>query len=265
MTQENKPDIRQFLETLEQNPDIRREFYQNLVKEVHRDPELRNDLRKEILLQELIELPARFAELVKTFQEFAQAVELRFTRLESTVEQIQQDIVDLKEGQARLEESQTRLEQNQISMSGKIANLEGNNYEIRAMEPARRMIRNRLNMLRARIIHPAQIGSSRNTSEEFEDEILIPAIEEGRITREQAQDIEESDTIIRCTDQTGNTIHAVVEISITIQDSDRSRAFQRAAAFRQATGLETEAFVIGQQAEQPGPNAPAVTFIECPG
>ncbi len=247
MTQENKPDIRQLLETLEQNPDIRREFYQQLVKEVRSDPDLRKDLRKEILTEELLTLPARF------------------TRLEETVEQIQQDIVVLKEGQARLEQNQARLERGQTRMSGQIANLEGNSYEIRAIEQSRRLIRNFLNMDEAHVIHPAYITSSRYTIEAFQKDILTPARRQGRITREQAHQLEESDAIIRCEDDLGNTIHAVVEISMTIQDSDRSRAFQRAAAFRQATGLETEAFVVGQREEQPGPDALAVTFLEYPG
>ena len=226
MTQPNIATMQDILDALDRNPDLQREFHKHLVDVIRKDDDLREELRKEILTEELLQLPARF------------------TRLEEDVDQIKQDIARMSGQIANLEEGQTR-------MSGQIANLMGHGYEAQAIEGSRRLVRRHLGMERASLLY----ASRQTSAPEFENEVLIPAIREGRISRQQADDLEDADCIIRCEDEEGNVVCAVVEISVTVQEYDRSRASERAGIFGMATGFQTLPFVVGQEQEEPGPQA----------
>ena len=220
MTQQNITTMQDILDALDQNPDLQREFHKHVVDVIRNDDNIRQEPRKEILTEELMLLPSRF------------------TRLEEDVIQIRQDTTQ---------------------MSGQIANLTGSDYESKAIEQSRRMIRRHLGMQRATLVY-----ASRQNSSQFEEDILVPAINDGRINRQQADQLEEADSIIRCQDQQGNIVCAVVEISVTVQDQDhdRSRAAERAEFFRRATGLRTMPFVVGQEQEEARPGTPDVPFLE---
>ena len=267
MTQLNITTMQDILDALDQNPNLQREFHRHLAAVIRNDDDLREELRREILTEELLRLPSRI------------------TRLEADVDQIKQDIGSLKEGQTRmsgqianleegqtrmsgqianLEEGQTRmsgqianLEEGQTRMSGQIANLTGSDYEGKAIEQSRRLVRRHLQMESATLVY-----ASRKNGAEFESEVLLPAIRQDRINRSEADQLEEADAIIRCNDENGNVICAVVEISVTIQDNDRNRAAARANLFNLATGLPTRPFVVGQEQEATGSEAPDVTFLQ---
>ena len=57
----------------------------------------------------------------------------------------------------------------------------------------------------------------------------------------------------------------MVEISVTVQDTDRQRAHDRAAIAAAATGTRVEAFVVGQKQEPRAEGVPDVTFLEYAG
>ena len=218
MTQQNITTMQDILDALNQNPDLQREFHKHVVDVIRNDDDIRQELRKEILTEELMLLPSRF------------------TRLEEDVIQIRKDTTQ---------------------MSGQIANLTGSDYESKAIERSRRMIRRHLGMQGATLVYASRQDSSR-----FEEDVLVPAINDGRINRQQADQLEEADSIIRCQDPQGNIVCAVVEISVTVQDHDRSRAAERAEFFRRATGLRTMPFVVGQEQEEARPGTPDVPFLE---
>lgn len=114
-------------------------------------------------------------------------------------------------------------------------------------------------MERGTVIH----ASSRPSSI-FEAEILIPAIRSGRITRAEADDLEDADCILRLEDPEKETIYAAVEISITVQETDRIRAARRADLFSRALEVEALAYVLGEQEEPSGDATSRVTFVEYP-
>ena len=236
MTQPNIATLRDILDALDRNPDLQREFHKHLIDVIRKDQDLREELRKEILTEELLQLPARF------------------TRLEEDVAELKADMVQVKGDIARMSGRLANLEEGQTRMSGQIANLMGHGYEAQAIEGSRRLVRRHLGMERAILLY----ASRQPSAAEFENEVLIPAIHEGRISRQQADDLEEVDCIIRCEDGEGNVVCAVVEISVTVQDYDRSRAAERAGIFGMATGFQTLPFVVGQEQEEPGPQAPDV-------
>ena len=63
MTQQNIATMQDILDALEQNPDLQREFHKHVVDVIRNDDAIRQDLRKEILTEELLLLPARFTRI----------------------------------------------------------------------------------------------------------------------------------------------------------------------------------------------------------
>ena len=173
--------------------------------------------------------------------------------LKTDMAEVKQDVAVLKTDMAEVKEQQT-------TMSGKLANLAGSDYESKAIEQSRRMIRRHLGMTKATVIH-----ASRWEAQTFEESRLLPAIDDGTITRQQADQLEEADSLIRCEDNAGNVTYIAVEISITVEDDDRRRAAARAEILAQLTGAPAQPFTIGQQAISTATGVPEVAFLEYPG
>ena len=256
MGQQQIDTFQDILDALSANPDLQRALLRHLSKAIQADDELRQELRKEILTEELLQLPVRFIRL-------EQAVENLLTdmvQVKEDVTEIKGDMVQVKEDLAEIKQGVQRLEDRQNTMSGQIANLAGSDYESKAIEQSRRLIRNNLAVVKATVIH-----ASRWESQNFEESILLPAIAAGSITRQQADQLEDADSIIRCEDQDGNIVHAVAEISITVQDTDRQRAAERAEILATITGTRAVPFVVGQDEEPPSDGTPSVLFLTYPG
>ena len=253
MTQQNIATMQDILDALEQNPDLQREFHKHVVDVIRNDDAMRQDLRKEILTEELLLLPARFTRLEEDVSELKTDV----SELKTDVSQLKTDVSQLKTdvSQLRTDVNELRTDVNRIS--GQVANLTGSDYESKAIEQSRRMVRGRLDLDKATVIFATRWDAS-----EFEADVLMPAIRDGRITRQQADRVVDADCIVRCEDQQGNVVCAVIEISVTVQDDDRSRATERAEIFGRATGWRTMPFVVGQEQEEAAAGTPDVPFLE---
>ena len=246
MTQQNITTMQDILDALEQNPDLQREFHKHVVDVIRNDDDIRQDLRKEILTEELLLLPARFTRL-----------EEDVSQLKSDVSQLKTDVSEIRADVSGLRTDVDGLRTDVNRISGQVANLTGSDYETKAIEQSRRMVRGRLDMDKATVIFATRWDAS-----EFEADILMPAIREGRITRQEAEQVEAVDSIVRCEDQQGNVVCAVIEISVTVQDDDRSRATERAEIFNRATGMTTMPFVVGQEQEETAASSPDVPFLQ---
>ena len=234
MTQPSISSLRNMLNAVERSPDLQQELRQWVIQLIRGSDDLRQDLRREILTDELLQLP------------------VRFTRME-------QDVGVLKDGQARLEQDVIDLRRGLAQVSGHISDLRGSDYESRAVERSRRLIRRLHGMDRSTLVN-----ASRRPSSIFDSEILTPAVRSGRISRDEADDLEDADCILRLEDPEKETIYAVVEISITVQETDRVRAARRAEVFSRVVGVEALPYVVGEQEEPPGDAGSRVTFVECP-
>ena len=252
----NQPSIatmQDILIALDQDPNLQREFHKHLVEVIRRDDHLRQDLRKEILAEELLQLPIRFTRVEDDVAVLKQDVAV----LKQDMAEVKQDMAEVKQDVAVLKGDMAEVKGDTSRMAGQIANLMGSDYETKAIERSRRLIRRALGMERATLVY-----ASRQPATDFEEQVLVPAIRQGLIDRQQADQLEEADSIIRCENDQGDIIHAVVEISITVQDHDRARATDRAAIFNLATGLRVLPFVVGQNQQERGANAPNVPFLE---
>ncbi len=280
--------MQDILTALDQDPNLQHEFHKHLVEAIRRDDNLRRDLRKEILAEELLQLPTRFTRVeddVAVLKEDVSVLKQDVAVLKEDMAEVKQDVAVLKEDVSVLKQDVAVLKEDMAEvkgdmaevkgdmaevkgdmaevkgdtsrMAGQIANLMGSDYESKAIERSRRLIRRTLGMERATLVY-----ASRQPATDFEEQILVPAIRQGLINRQQADQLEEADSIIRCENDQGDIVHAVVEISISVQDHDRTRATDRAEIFNLATGLHTLPFVVGQNQQERGANVPNVPFLE---
>ena len=153
------------------------------------------------------------------------------TRLESDVE-------GLKEGQTRLESGQTNL-------SSRFGNIIGSDYERRAAQSARRLVRLGLGMRRARVLL-AKTAPDRSEI----PELLNETTENGIVSDDEADDLLLADIILTGEGAGGEPAYAVCETSLTLYDKDVLRAKRRAAILQRASGLTALPAVIGQSAPQ---------------
>ena len=227
---------------------------------LEQDPDFRTEIRRILLTTELLELPEQFAAFVRATNErfsrleealaqFAELTNRRLAALESDVATLKDDVATLKDDVVTLKDDVVTLKDDvatvkdgQSRMSGQLSHLMGHDYEAKAIEQARRLIRRRYDMEKATLLY-----ASRAPGVEFEDQVLIPAIRESKITRQEADQLEEVDCIIRCDDPSKGPIYAVVEISVTVQDKDHARAVTRAEIFSRAIGHNALPHVVGQR------------------
>ena len=290
MNQPNIMTMQDILSALAQDPSLQHQLHRLLVEAIRKNDDLRQDLRKEILSEELLQLPTRFTRLEGDVAELKHDVtevkhdvaELKHdmaevkhdvAELKHDVAEVKHDVAELKHDVAELKHDMAEvkhdvaevkhdvaeLKHDTTRMAGQIANLMGSDYETQAIEGSRRLIRRALDMERATLVY-----ASRKPADDFEAHVLVPAIRQGLINRRQADQLEEADSIIRCENDQGDVIHAVVEISITVQDHDRTRATDRAEIFKRATGFRSRPFVVGQNEAQRGANVPDVPFLAYP-
>ena len=166
----------------------------DLAQVLQDNPQWRDIIRGILLGDELLEIPKRVAALVSVTEMVIQRLE----RLESNVEGLKEGQDRLEAGQARLEsdveglkEGQARLESGQANLSSRLGNIIGSDYERRAAQSARRLVRLGLEVRRARVIL-AKTAPDRNET----PELLNEATENGTVSDDEADDLLLADIIL---------------------------------------------------------------------
>ena len=247
--------------------------FADILSAMERNPELRTAMRQHILDLEFQQLPAEMqelrqivAELQQTLHEFIAAANARFDRIEANQAELRSDVAELKTGQdelragqaehaarlerleagqdelrsdvAELKAGQDELRAGQRSMQGTLSRLDGRDYERKA---TRWSIRLAMRVLGAPA--PQVIWSETNQDNTELSYLLNDAVNAGRITHNEASMIENADLVL--SDGAGG--YCLAEVSITLDDSDITRARRRADLLAQATGAPAQPFVIGTQ------------------
>lgn len=104
--------------------DIPINTFQDILDVLEQNPKLRDAMRNHLLGEELLQLPARFAQFVELTQEHNRMVEQRLARLEEEVAALRAGQQRLEERQQRLEERQQRLEERQQKLEERQERLE---------------------------------------------------------------------------------------------------------------------------------------------
>ena len=244
------------------------------------DPEFRDEVRRELLSKELIELPEKFTAFVErteafmeqthafmerteafmeqthafmerteAFMEqmrlFVERTEAFMERTEAFMAQTQQEFSEVKTRLTRVEGTVDRLDSSLSSLTGTVGRLDGREYERRVSRTLTGEVSRVLGLRRGRLVYSAAYGLIQSFQDQMEDEL-----DAERMTQSQWQELLNTDAIVRA-GQGGKTVFAVAEISVTVHDEDINRAVERAAIIQQATGLTTYPVVVGSRIPQP--------------
>ena len=230
--------------------------FQDILDAIERDPALRGALRRYILTEEILALPAQVKALTEAVEALVnESREFRAgqEQIRADVGEIRADVADLRAGQeelradvANLRSGQEELRTNVGRMGGDVSRLLGTNYEGKATTFAPRMARRKLGLANPRVV---AMGWANNMALPLPE--ADQAAERGDITWDEADDIVRADVIVSATDQDGEQRYVLAEISITVQERDRVRAHRRAALLEKATGVTTIPVVIGIEEEAP--------------
>lgn len=170
-----------------------------------------------LLTPELIALPAKFAELVPKFDEFAAATDRRFVTLEADVK----------------------------TLKGDVATLKGSDTELRARENILNIAKDELGLTRGQVL----LGGSRDM-----DPQLYSAAEQaetqGLVNGNEVDNLPVAHIIIRARSSAdARQVYALFEVSRAINNRDIDRAHDRARSLAVITNHETIAAVIGESAQ----------------
>ncbi len=188
----------------------------DLLRLLREDPDFRDEVRRLLLTQELIELPERFAR-------FEAYVERRFTEIQGDITVIKGDLGRLKGA-----EYERRV---------------GRSFASYASMEFRR--RHGHSLRRNRLLYSSILGRDSGY-----EELIADAVDNGLISDDDRAELEQADAVMSGQDR-GTTVYFVGEFSITVNHTDLDRAIARSATLSKATGSDAWPMVIGDTIPEP--------------
>ncbi len=182
---------------------------EDLARILQEQPTWAQALRSLILSQELMDLPETFASFVQEQRQFNARTEERFN-----------------------------------SLQGSVDNLRGPAYEMKTAGNLRSLLRQHLRLRNARTLK----GPNREADEQFAA-AMDQAQENGAITEEELNQVFLLDIIARARDPGPGDVYVCLEVPVTVDEGDVTRARDRAEIVRRATGTPAEAVVIGESTD----------------
>ena len=235
--------------------------FQDILDAMDQNPALRDALRRHILTEELLQLPAAVHQLRADAEELkaGQArletdmaeVKSDVAELKTDMAEVKSDVAELKVGQARLETTVARLETETSRMGGHVSRLAGTDYQTRITRLAPRRLRDSLSVQAAQV-------------QDNIPNIISYATQQDAITSDEADALELADTVLSGVNADGDPVYVLAEISITVQTGDINRAQHRSAILEKATGIPTLPVTFGSAISEPASSLAAqeqVTFI----
>ena len=196
--------------------------------------------RVESDLAELKAAQARLEASVQEIREVQARMEKDVAELKADMSEVKNDVAELKGAQERMQATQERMQATQERMQGQLNNLTGTDYERKVVKRAPRAARRYLGLHDIGVVYGIDVAGSIDIQA-----LLEKATESRAITDEQADEVERADLILKGERTSNEEVFAIVEVSITIDDSDIDRARNRADILTDASGLPALAVVIG--------------------
>ena len=206
----------------------------DLVRILKEQPEWADTIRGILLTEELLNLPARFAEFVQLTQDSNRLINERLIQIDTRVDRLETGQTENNQRLGRLEAAQaetnrqlTQLNSRMDRLEGRFSNFEGSDYERKVRYGA-------LHRAQARFgLDNAYLALSQNDPAAPQlNSMIANAIKNAFISQEQCEDLYETDIII--SDQ-GNC-HVVMEVSLTADRDDIVRVKRRAGVLSAVTG-----------------------------
>ncbi|MDR7570987.1 MAG: hypothetical protein QN193_10300 [Armatimonadota bacterium] len=223
--------------------------FQDLLRLLQERPEWRDQLRRVLLTDEILQLPRAMRELTEEVRRLAEAqtrTEERLGRLEEAVTRLDQAVARLAEAQARTEQQLEALSAAQVQTERQVAAL---TETVRALvrdvgdlkgESLERTYRDRAPAYFGRILQRIRVLDAQRLGL-----LLDEAVEAGRITPDERIDALEADVVVEGR-RDGEEVYLVAEVSWQIGAEDVERAIRRASVVERALQRRTLAAVAGK-------------------
>ena len=228
--------------------------FQDILDAMERDPALRDALRRYILDDQFLALPAQVKALTEAVEALVNETrELRAgqDQLRAGQEQLRADVKDLQAGQEQLRAGQEQLRADVSGIrieldrqGGNVSHLMGTDYEGEVARVADRLVRRNLGFASPEVVMKRRMPNATPPLPEADQ-----GAARGDITWQEADDLVMADVIVSGAGQDGKQVYVLAEISITVQEKDRARALRRAELLVRATGVTTIPVVIGKSEE----------------
>ncbi len=195
----------------------------DLLRLLREDPDFRDEVRRLILSQELIELPERFAR-------FEAYVERQFTEIRGDITEMRGDITVVHGDLGRLKGAEYERKVSRVFASYASAA-----FRLRHNRPLRR---NKL-----------LLTAGQGPTAEYE-EILATVFDNGEISADDLGELQQADAVMMGQDQ-GEAVYFVGEFSVTVNNNDIDRAIARAGILGRVTGSQAWPMVVGDTIPEP--------------
>jgi len=207
--------------------------YFDLISILREHPDWLDELRKLILTEELINLPKKFDEFVKQYQNF---IENEFKPLKQTVQKQGEDIAVLKEDVAVLKEDVAVLKQDVGVLKSDVGDLKGDSFE--------RKVRERAPSYFGKIIRKCKLISHIELAN-----ILDDALDTGIIGDDERDDALLCDIVVTgaLRSDKERKVLIVAEVSVVVDKQDVERAASRTKVIEKCMGLPGIPVVIGKE------------------
>ena len=241
-----------------------------VIRAIQDRPDIREQVRRAILTDELLELPDRFATLTVRVEDLAvqtaantkaiAALEVQTAANTRAIAALEVQTAANTKAIAALEvqtaantkaiESLTEMVKDLTAsvkrLDDRVGSLMGERLERRLVRIGPPRISQTLELRSARIMYSPEVHTYLST--EFWDSVEM-AEDSGKITREASARFTNTDLIMRSRRRTGDrqTLWVAVEASTTIRQKDITRAAQSAAALRAAFGEDAAGVVMGHR------------------
>ncbi len=193
---------------------------QDLIRILEESPEWKEQVRRQILTDELLNLPVTLAAFVDAANKRFDAIEARLDRLESDVATLKGDVATLKDD---------------------VGMLRGDNLELKLHRKALPLLSQRLRLRRVRLIQNAFALAGPELMGSLDD-----ANDAGVITEEQYHRVFQTDAIVYAVEkESGAPVWIGVEISAAVHSGDITRAQDTAVALADVFNQNAVPVVIG--------------------
>ena len=205
--------------------------------------------RLEASVQEIREIQARMEGDIAELKGDMAGVKADVAELKGGMAEVKADVAELKGGMAEvkadvaeLKDTQDRMQATQDRMQGQLNNLTGTDYERKVARRAPRVARRHLDLRQVNVVYGITVADRVSVNMH---ELLDQATESGAISDEESDELERTDLILAGLTPAGESVYAVAEVSITIDDDDVDRARSRSRILQRASDTASRAVVIG--------------------
>ena len=163
-------------------------------------------------------------------------------RMQATQDRMQATQDRMQASQDSMQATQDRMQATQERMQGQLNNLTGTDYERKVARRAHRVARRHLDLRQVNVVYGITVADRVSVNIH---ELLDQATESGAISDEESDELERTDLILTGLTPAGESVYAVAEVSITIDDDDVDRARSRSRILQRASDTASRAVVIG--------------------